>query len=114
MGNEGPAVNAERRGAPRYRIEAPVDLGDSVGNLVNLSTADVLIRTNRRLVVGDRFRFCWTVGSESSGQERVCCQVRVVHLEPENAGSRVAATIESVSSNPIDSIELPTCTDPKL
>jgi hypothetical protein len=83
-----------------------VDLGGHTGMMCNLSTSGVLFQSPRRLAVGDRFRFCWSVTDAAALPERVCCMGTVVRLEQQGAKWRVAASIQSVSFNPIDPGEM--------
>jgi hypothetical protein len=103
MGNQGTTTSGERRGAPRYLIVAPVDLGaGDTGWLCNMSTSGVLFQTDRRLALGEQFRFCWSLTDAAVAPARVCCDGLVVRIEQHGAACRVAASIRSVRFNPIN------------
>jgi PilZ domain len=98
-----PTIAVERREAPRYVVEAPVGLeaGDT-GMLRNMSTSGALFRIHRRFTSGEHFRFCWSSADADVARDRVCCEATVVRVEEQETEWRVAASIESVTFNPID------------
>jgi hypothetical protein len=102
MGNQRLTVTGERREATRYLIRAPLDLDDGVGTLCNLSTAGVLFRTSRQLALGQRIRFCWSVEDAGVVADRVSFLGTVVRVEQCGVEWCVAASIQSVSFNPMD------------
>lgn len=83
----------ERRAAPRFRTEFPVELEAGGGVTENLSLSGVLFRVPVAPRVGE-IQFDLVVGDDGSTPGRLRCTGRVLRVEQQEESAMVAATID--------------------
>lgn len=86
-------LNWERRAAPRFRSEFPVELGACGGVTENLSLSGILFRVPVAPAVGE-IRFDVVVNDEGSTPARLRCTGRVLRVVQQGDSAMVAAAID--------------------
>ena len=86
----------ERRGVPRYRIDAAIAVNDGSGRTIDLSSNSVYFETARRFEPGDEVALVFPFEHSRPGAA-VKCMARVVRVDPRGSLFGIAATYEPVS-----------------
>jgi hypothetical protein len=89
-------VTQERRGRPRYRLDAAIAVGDGTGRTIDLSSNSVYFETSRRFVPGEEVALIFPFEYSVPGAA-VRCTAQVVRIDPRGDLFGIAATYEPVA-----------------
>jgi len=88
----------ERRGAPRYKLDATIAVGERTGRAIDLSFNSVYFESAERFSPGDYVPLVFPVETGGSGG-RVQCTAFVVRVDPRGELFGIAATYEPIIFN---------------
>ncbi len=89
----------ERRGAPRYRIDAEIAVGEGTGRTIDLSSNSVYFEAVGHFAPGEQLELVFPFEHGSRGAS-VRCLARVVRVDPRGECFGIAATYEPVDFIP--------------
>jgi len=89
-------VREERRGSPRYRIDATIAVNEGTGRAIDLSSNSVFFESTFEFAPGDEVALVFPLENTGPGAS-VRCTGHVVRTEPRGAIFGVAAIYEPVS-----------------
>ena len=89
----------ERRGTPRYRLDAEIAVNDGRGRTIDLSANSVYFESSNAFAPGDRVALVFPFEHQARGTS-VHCSARIVRVDPRGDSFGVAATYEPVSFKP--------------
>jgi hypothetical protein len=85
---------SEKRGALRYPLELPIEVGGATGCTRDFSSSGVFFETGRALAPGAPVEFSLVLGHVSSGLPlRLDCEGRIVRTAPRAGQLGVAVAI---------------------
>ena len=85
----------DRRRAPRYPVVLPVEWENGTGITCNVSTIGVLFKADQAFVIGVMIRFSLVLNQLDGAANRLCCEGKVIRVEPWEGQRDIAVKITS-------------------